>query len=62
MNESSNAKIPAFAGAALRRQANVKGMTHAEGRNPFSSDIKAPFELDSPSVHHFVRALTFGIS
>jgi hypothetical protein len=35
MDEMSNVKIPAFAGAASRRQANVKGMSNFKTKKFF---------------------------
>ena len=36
-------------------------MSNFEIRNLFGFKLWISFGIDSPSVHHFVRALTFGI-
>jgi len=60
--KSSNVKIPAYRQAG-KWQSNAK-MTQCQNFSfcqILSFELWISFELDSPSVHHFVRDLTFDI-
>jgi len=57
LSEIPNSKIPAYRQAG-KCQMNVK----FQKQKFLTFELWILFELDSPSVHHFVRALSFDIA